>query len=767
MNETRRWPSLVPCLALAMVAGLGSWPLARAEPGNPQGDVQRFGVDDGLPQSTVNTITHDATGYLWLGTLEGLARFDGSVFTTFDSLTTPELASKYVTALLPGRDGRLWIGTASGLLSTSAGRFRTHGLDGEVVEDLALDSSNTLWVGTRRGLSRLAGEQIRTFTRADGLAGDSIFALCGDERGDLWVGSQEGLSRIRGDRVLAVPQVPALTDALIVALAVEPGGPLWLGTVNNGLLRLDRDSMRITQVAGPGGGMQVFSLLWQAGSLWVGTRTGLLRLHAGQWEDVAALDGENIISLAEDRSGGIWAGTLKSGLVRLPRRRADEEPTRALGPTVVLEQILIDQLQVSPGDPPPEPRGRADFEFRFAAIEFDEPESVTYRYQLEGYEDQSTEAGNERYVSYTNLPPGAYRFRVWSGGLKAALDFKREATYSFRIAPRFHQTPWFKALIGLLVLAVTFVVYRLRTRRLVRTQEALVRRVDEQTREILEQNHQLQGFHQRLAQTHQLLQQTNLELKARNREKSDFLAIATHDLRAPLVNLKGFTAELRFAVSSAQEFLASSLPELAPPLRERATAALFEEAPEALGFIESASQRMERLIEPILRLARLSRRPLRLQPVSLEDTVREVIERLAPRLRETGARVDVDPLPGVLADAQALREVIEQLLSRALDALEPGYRGRIAIQARRDDRRTIVSITDNGRPISEVESAKVFRIFGHAAGNQSAFDGLGLAYARALVQRHGGQIGFSSQPGAGSTFYFSIPRKPNQKQTEV
>ena len=142
-------------LALAVLTAAQSLVAAEATNTSPQYRFEVWQTEEGLPQNTVSAIVQSREGYLWLGTYNGLARFDGIRFKVFDTDNTPELASNRILRLREGRDGALWIGTDEGLLRYKEGRFThydtTAGLSDGSVSSLYEEADGTLWVGTLGG----------------------------------------------------------------------------------------------------------------------------------------------------------------------------------------------------------------------------------------------------------------------------------------------------------------------------------------------------------------------------------------------------------------------------------------------------------------------------------------------------------------------------------------------------------------------------------------------------------------------------------------
>src|SRR5262245_19611719 len=163
-----------------------------------------WSIQHGLPQKTVAAIARTPDGYLWLGTDEGLARFDGVRFTVFDRNTTPELRSRAVNALHVDARGRLWIGTAGGVLLLEGGQFRARpisGLDGGEVRAVTSDAHGRVWIGADTGLFEVTEERVIAHGREQGLGEPAVTALHVDRAGALWVGlSRQGLYRLAGER---------------------------------------------------------------------------------------------------------------------------------------------------------------------------------------------------------------------------------------------------------------------------------------------------------------------------------------------------------------------------------------------------------------------------------------------------------------------------------------------------------------------------------------------------------------------------------------
>ena len=281
---------------------------------------------EGLPSSAVAAIVQTRDGYVWIGTQEGLVRFDGARFTVFDKDKIPGVGQFSILSLCEARDGTLWIGSQeSGLLSMKDGEFKVYprsayGLPDAAVRAIVQDNEGRLWIGTTRGLSVFDNGKFVTYTTKQGLPNNQIQSLYQGRDGTVWVGTFQGLGRLRHGKfeVVRVPQGPV--KFRVDSIAADEGG-LWLGT-DQGLVRFSNGKM--TSYAGKKGlprGMISKVFADRSGELWAGvTGHGLYRMQGGEFVSFAAqgpLTVTTVNEVAEDHDGSIWVGTWGDGLIRV------------------------------------------------------------------------------------------------------------------------------------------------------------------------------------------------------------------------------------------------------------------------------------------------------------------------------------------------------------------------------------------------------------------------------------------------------------------
>jgi len=318
-------------LGLASVcAGLAA--AASNAPGLGEGLVIRsWGTGAGLPQNSVNAIVQTRDGYLWLGTRDGLARFDGVRFTVFglrDGLQSVEIQTLYVD-----RQGTLWIGTSGGGLNRwVAGRIEDVALPrnlaaGDTVTALAEDPTGRLWVGTTAGLSLWQDGRFLKSEELSGLDGAGVRALLRDRDGGMWIATRSrGLYEFRDRRLAENPGPPGNERITAYCLLQDKEGDLW-ASVGNGIVLCRRAGEWGQYTETNGLPFAYVTCLAQEadGTLWAGSLDdGLYGFQAGRFVALRreqGLSADDIRSLCPDREGNLWVGTRTGGLNRLSRRK--------------------------------------------------------------------------------------------------------------------------------------------------------------------------------------------------------------------------------------------------------------------------------------------------------------------------------------------------------------------------------------------------------------------------------------------------------------
>jgi light-regulated signal transduction histidine kinase (bacteriophytochrome) len=232
------------------------------------------------------------------------------------------------------------------------------------------------------------------------------------------------------------------------------------------------------------------------------------------------------------------------------------------------------------------------------------------------------------------------------------------------------------------------------------------------------------------------LERKNRELEAANRELDAFSYSVSHDLQSPLRAVNGFSSILA---------------------RDHA-AEMSLEAQRLLRNVTLAAQRMDRLIEDLLRFARLGRQPLSKQVVRVGHLVQEVLNELQKERVDRVVDIHVGDLPDVTADAPLLKQVFTNLLSNALKFTRKKERAIIAIDCERQEGDIVFSVRDNGAGFDMGYASKLFGVF-QRLHRQDEFSGtgVGLSLVQRIIHRHGGRIWAEAEVDKGATFHFSLP----------
>ena len=474
-----------------------------------EGQLSPFGDASVLPGKTVNAIFEDRERNLWVGCEDGLLRLSRSSVMNFG--TAQGLEDEDVLTVFPARSGELWIATVTGqvysisesgvrrrILSGPGANLPVHtifedrsgvfwlgtsgqgvirvtgskatvfskdnGMRNNSVRQILQDGSGNIWIALASGISRWDGTSFRNYYLEDGLSYPSTRCLLIDARGDLLVGTDAGLNRIHNGAIVRDGEFPALAHEAIWSLHQDAAGTLWLGTRGGGLLRFrsgsiarfDRNNGLISNT--------IFAILEdKTDNLWMSTSSGIV--SAARRELDAAADHSQPLHItpygtadgmttsqmnggiqpagAKTASGDLWFASVR-GAVHINPVRAPERPV----PPVLIEQVVAESRTFPSWAPVRIPPGHGRLRIDYTLCDLVSPRRVSFRYKLEGFDENWTSALRARSANYTNLPPGNYTFHVIASEAGSPSSVS-EARLAFRLEPAFYQTGWFFALLAL------------------------------------------------------------------------------------------------------------------------------------------------------------------------------------------------------------------------------------------------------------------------------------------------------------------------------
>ncbi len=464
----------------------------------------------GAPMGEINAIFEDRAGNLWFGGADGtLYRLKDE---RYKVLTRHEgLSSDTVRAVFAAADGETWVGTSDGVDVIAGDRVRpvrepwTRGPVASILQDRA----GRMWIGTLGdGLRRVENGRSHLF-----FPNRIVNMLWEDHAGAVWAGVLPGVVRIYGG--VAEPLPSPIAGQRVTAFAEDRNGVIWLGAEGGAVYRLTGGAVTPYSPQSAGCPPGVLSLhVDEHDALWIGTSEGLCRFEEGRFQGYSAGDGladDEVNSILDDGHGNFWLAGLR-GFIRVSKEelrrhqsgsgpqlntwfveRASGKATSQASSTsrgpdgrlwfgtqrglviidpakanpdtypipVMIEQVVVDRFAIAPAGMLRVPAGARDIEFRYVALDLGNPGGVRYRYQLEPFDRNWTEAETRQAAYYTNLPAGTYKFRVWASNGDGIWN-RKSADVAFVKNAHLYETWWFRPAIAVGVSLSGMWLYRRR-----------------------------------------------------------------------------------------------------------------------------------------------------------------------------------------------------------------------------------------------------------------------------------------------------------------
>ena len=437
------------------------------------------------PERVVRAVEAATDGTIWAATSDGVFRFQRQG----QEWRQEELPSQLdVTALHVDRDGRLWMAALAGLYRHEDGRLLRVPMSGITrmpwVTGMTSDNRGGLWLCDRDGRLLLWRTDELTLVSASGVDTRSARTVHADRDGNVWIGFADGGVVIFRDGSLhRSSQLDLVTNGSVNTLFEDERNPgvMWIGTSTS----LDRfDSGRLTSWPldhlglGTGLGAIVDD---KEGNLWLGLRSGIIRLNPRELDRAQAATGSRVPYRLLDESDGLGGSAGSTGGPAAVRARDGSLwfitgsrisvvsptllPESQPAPSVRIERVYADQERLPlTGDIRVLPR-TSRIQFDYTAMTLSASERVEFRYLLEGFDDDWVHAGRSRQAVYTNLRPGRYRFNVVAAS-KDGIWADSGASTGIVLAPSFRQTGWVVGLLAAAGAVGGWVARRFRVRRL-------------------------------------------------------------------------------------------------------------------------------------------------------------------------------------------------------------------------------------------------------------------------------------------------------------
>lgn len=512
-----------------------------------------YGVDNGLGTDNVSTVLLDNENSLWFACFgKGAARLldrsiihyaaepgeaqdilaiasegddvwfgaHGSILHTqiddmraIDTLgATVGLPDDDMTALLGAADGALWAGTArSGLFHQgSDGNFKKIPLASDLLSNAIHDLkrvSGALWVATSNGVFVLEGSSIRHLTTENGLRHNQVNVLHLDRSGQVWMGCNNGGVSIYNDQEIQSFTLTQQSNTFhITGIAEDASGKLWFSTYGNGVWHSDGDAYSPVTVAQGLRSDYCYAIAADGnGSVWVTHRGGASRIDVKSLKvklyegDLGIGPERRMNTVVIDARRTTWFGT-DSGVIRYDPAKdlPNQHP-----PQISITGVKVFDKAVDLNSVIALPPNTYRIEIQFQGISLKDPDGITYRYMLEGYDQGWTESSNPSAL-YTRLEDGQYVFKVVACSPDGGCS-EREATIHFSVATPFWKEPFFAVLCLILLLVIAYLILRMRERSQRIAKELLQQRLHQRTRQ---------------------LQVKQMELEAKNKDITDSITYA-------------------------------------------------------------------------------------------------------------------------------------------------------------------------------------------------------------------------------------------------
>jgi signal transduction histidine kinase len=264
--------------------------------------------------------------------------------------------------------------------------------------------------------------------------------------------------------------------------------------------------------------------------------------------------------------------------------------------------------------------------------------------------------------------------------------------------------------------------------------------------------------------TKRQLEQLNSQLQRKNRELQSIISVASHDLRSPLVNIKGFSKEIQKNTDNVQ----AAFKDLALPTetKKKISTALEKHIPESLDFIQNSAAMMDQLLQGLLQVARAGLAELTLSTLDMNDVLAAIAKNLEFKIKDASVELSIEPLPQCAGDPTQITHIFLNLIDNAIKYRDSSRPAKIRVSGLVKHEQAVYCVEDTGLGIPAGQQEKIFEIFYRLGTDDNKGEGIGLAIVKRMVERHNGKIWVESEQGKGSKFFVALPRSlPNSYGT--
>jgi ligand-binding sensor domain-containing protein/signal transduction histidine kinase/CheY-like chemotaxis protein len=734
--------------------------------------IQTLSVKEGLSGDVILPVFEDHSGVIWLGVAgKGINRLENGEVKTFTQ--KDGLPGHLVLTICEDQDNTLWIGTAGGgLTNYKKKKFTTYtsanGLSNNVVVAVYCDKSGTLWAGTiGGGINRFKNGIFTAYTTRDGLSDDNISCILEDRNGNLWVGTNDGLNKISDNKITVINQDSGLSDDYILSLYEDKQGNLWVGTASNGF-NLIRDG-KITRFTTRDGLINevVLNILEDDfGYFWISCNKGIYKVKKQDLLDFADSKLSSLTTVSYGKAdgmetiecnGGVFPAGCKTrdGKLLFPTIKGvaiiDPKTMKTVSSyfaPIIMEEFLVDGQLVKITSHLSIPSYSKRLEFRYAALNYTNPEKIKYRCMLAGFDKDWIECGNQRSIYYTNIPGGNYTFKVMAANESGQWDEQGYTEFMFHLKPPFYRSFLFFLIVVIFFsLLLFFVIYSF-MKRFQRDRLKLL--VDERTRELSQEMIAQKQSQEELQRMNARLLIAKEEAESGNRMRTAFMNNISHEIRTPLNGILGFSSLI-------------TQPDFTSEERE-----LFH------SHIEASSERLLNTITNYIDISLVASGNIEVnnEPFALHLFFENLHGQYQPLCMAKNIGLRLETPRGTdniifYSDTKVLKKIFSHLLDNAVKFTE---KGKISFGCGKKPGFLEFFVKDTGTGISQDAQQRIFEGFiQEELLNSRGYEGsgLGLTIAQGLVKLLGGEIRVKSSKGAGCLFSFKLPNHEIEQEIEM
>jgi signal transduction histidine kinase/ligand-binding sensor domain-containing protein len=707
-----------------------------------------------LSYNFIGSMFEDHEGMIWVGTDGGgLNVYDPKrgTFKIFkhDPANPYSISGSVVRGIAEDKDYNIWVGTWDAGLNRydrKTGRFIRYlpedknpaSISNKTLWNIYIDHNNTLWLAIyNTGIDLFDIKKNRVVRRfrpepdkPGSISGNNCWFFFEDDAKKMWICTQNGLdlynSLTNSFKVLKFP------DNDIGAFYKDRSGYIWIGTNTKGLFKCNPDGtiLKTYDVTNVLPNNRIHAITQDNnGNIWISSNYGITRINPDiesvrSYSKEDGLQGDQFYqqSFLKTRNGELFFGGYSGLNSFFPDSLKDND---FIPPVYITDFQIFNkpvvyavpgaqfQTHISEAKEIKLNWKQSVFSLSFAAINYIHPKKNQYSYIMEGFEkDWNFTDASRRYVTYTNLDPGEYTFRVRASNNDAVWNMTG-TSLKIIILPPWWKTWWFRIIVISLVIFLVFEIFKSRLK-LLKNQKNLL----EETVAI-----------------------KTAELKELNASKDKFFSIIAHDLKNPFNTLIGFSEMMKESVR----------------LNDPTT--FYEYA----AMINSSAVQTYRLLENLLEWASAQRGKLEFVPVpvNLYELIKDEFSMAGEMANGKNIKLEchIDESLMVTADKNMLRTILRNLISNAIKFTY--WNGKVEVDAKISHQNAEVSVSDNGMGMSPVTMSKLFKLDANlltrGTDNEKG-TGLGLFLCKEFVEKHGGRILVESKEGKGSIFKIVLPR---------